>query len=144
MPTVYTDALYSATKLGVVSNNFFGLSSLSNEVVLFSAGALSGQNVVGIAYNEADWSAGTALGARTNVTINPRVNGVISGDAPTTLTVGVSAAAGLTFAVLLSNRQAVNLTYTGGTTTYSADTSAVTFDVSDKNSRRLQTLGYIA
>lgn len=148
MPTVYTDALYSTTNLGipgtVTGNGFFTLSAASNEVVLFSAGALAGQDVVGIAYNDADWAAGDALGARLDLTISPLIDGSASGDAPTTLSVGVSASGDLNFAVLLKNRQAVEVTYVGGTDTYTIDLSAATYDVSDKNTRRLQTLGFIA
>ena len=60
MPTVYSDALYSSTNLGVVndSTNFFTLSSASNTLVLQVPGQIAGINVVGFAYNEADW--GTA------------------------------------------------------------------------------------
>lgn len=143
MPTIYTDAIYSPTNLGVSASTFFGLSALSNTVVLASAGALGGSPVVGIAYDQASWGAGTSLGARSTVTLVPRLNGAASGDAPTTLTIGVSAGAGLPLAVLLKNRRAVNVTLLGGTSTYSIDVSASTTDVSDKNSRRLATLGYI-
>lgn len=141
MPTVYTDALYSATNLGVVTNDFFGLSAASNTVTLKTAGTLAGQNVVGIAYNAADWGAANAAAARRVITINPFDSGAASGTA-TTLTTGVSSAGGLTFALLLANRQAVNLTYAGAVVTYAADLSAATFDVSDKNTRRLQVLGF--
>lgn len=143
MPTVYTDALYDVDKLGVVTNSFFGASATSNTVTLFSAGTLAGAgiNVIGIAYNEADWAAGTALGARTRVRLNSYDSSVASGSS-TMLTVGVSAAAGLTFAVLTSDNRAINLTYTGGTLTYAVDLSAATYDVSDKNDRRLHVLGY--
>lgn len=141
MPTVYTDALYSSTNLGVVTNSFFGLSATNNTITLNTAGTLAGQNVVGIAYNDADWAAANASAARRTLTIAPYNSGVSSGTS-TTLTTGVSSAGGLSFALLLANRQAVNLTYSGATLTYAADLSAATFDVSDKNARRLQVLGY--
>jgi hypothetical protein len=143
MPTSYTDALYSVTNLGVVTNSFFGLSAASNEVALISAGTLNGVNVVGIAYNAADWEAATALGARLTVTLNPRINGVAPVEAPTTLTVGVSAADDLTFAVLLADRRAVEVTYIGGIATYNFDLSSTNTFISDKNQRRLFTLGLI-
>ncbi len=143
MPTVYTDALYSTTNLGVVANSFFGLSATNNTITLKTAGTLAGQNVVGIAYNDADWAAANAAAARRTITINPFESGSSSGTA-TTLTTGVSSSGGLTFALLLANRQAVNLTYAGAVITYAADLSAATFDVSDKNTRRLQVLGITA
>ena len=142
MPTVYSDALYSVTNLGVIANSYFGASATNNTVTLLSAGTLAGSNVIGIAYNEADWAAGTSLGARTNISLAPYSSGTRSGDAPTTITVGVSAAGGLTFAILTQDNRAINLTYTGGTLTYAADLSAATRDVSDKNDRRLHVLGY--
>jgi hypothetical protein len=141
MPTVYTDALYSSTNLGVVANSFFGLSATNNTITLNTAGTLAGQNVVGIAYNDADWATASAAAARRTLTIAPYNSGASSGTS-TTLTTGVSSAGGLSFALLLANRQAVNLTYSGATLTYAADLSAATFDVSDKNARRLQVLGY--
>ena len=143
MPTVYTDALYSATNLGVVTNSFFGLSATNNTITLNTAGTLAGQNVVGIAYNQADWGAASAAATRRTITINPFNSSAASGTA-TTLTTGVSSAGGLTFALLLANRQAVNLSYAGAVVTYAADLSAATFDVSDKNTRRLQVLGITA
>jgi hypothetical protein len=143
MPTVYTDALYSSTNLGVVTNDFFGLSATNNTITLKTAGTLAGQNVVGIAYNNADWAAASAAAARRVLTINPFNSGSASGTA-TTLTTGVSSSGGLSFALLLANRQAVVLSYVGSTITYAADLSAATFDVSDKNTRRLQVLGITA
>jgi len=143
MPTVYTDALYSSTNLGVVTNDFFGLSATNNTITLKTAGTLAGQNVVGIAYNDADWAAANAAAARRVLTINPFESGAASGTA-TTLTTGVSSSGGLSFALLLANRQAVVLSYVGSTITYAADLSAATFDVSDKNTRRLQVLGITA
>lgn len=143
MPTVYSDALYSSTNLGVVTNDFFGLSATNNTITLNTAGTLAGQNVVGIAYNDADWAAADAAAARRVLTINPFESGAASGTA-TTLTTGVSSSGGLSFALLLANRQAVVLSYVGSTITYAADLSAATFDVSDKNTRRLQVLGITA
>jgi len=143
MPTVYSDALYSSTNLGVVTNDFFGLSATNNTITLKTAGTLAGQNVVGIAYNDADWAAANAAAARRVLTINPFESGAASGTA-TTLTTGVSSSGGLSFALLLANRQAVVLSYVGSTITYAADLSAATFDVSDKNTRRLQVLGITA
>ena len=143
MPTVYSDALYSSTNLGVVTNDFFGLSATNNTITLKTAGTLAGQNVVGIAYNDADWAAANAAAARRVLTINPFESGAASGTA-TTLTTGVSSSGGLSFALLLANRQAVVLSYVGSTITYAADLSAATFDVSDKNTRRLQVLGFTA
>jgi hypothetical protein len=143
MPTVYTDALYSSTNLGVVTNDFFGLSATNNTITLKTAGTLAGQNVVGIAYNNADWAAASAAAARRVLTINPFNSSSASGTA-TTLTTGVSSSGGLSFALLLANRQAVVLSYVGSTITYAADLSAATFDVSDKNTRRLQVLGITA
>lgn len=143
MPTVYSDALYSSTNLGVVTNDFFGLSATNNTITLKTAGTLAGQNVVGIAYNDADWAAADAAAARRVLTINPFESGAASGTA-TTLTTGVSSSGGLSFALLLANRQAVVLSYVGSTITYAADLSAATFDVSDKNTRRLQVLGITA
>jgi hypothetical protein len=145
MPTVYSDALYSSTNLGVVndSTNFFTLSSASNTLVLQVPGQIAGINVVGFAYNEADWGAAALAATRRNLTINTYSGGVSSG-INSLLTTSVSSTGGLAFSLLLANRQAINLTYAGAVVTYAADLSAVTFDVSDKNSRRLTVLGYIA
>ena len=57
------------------------------------------------------------------------------------LTTSVSSVGGLSFALLLANHYAINLTYSGSTLTYAADLSAATLDVSDKNDRRLHLLG---
>ena len=148
MPTVYTDALYSSTNLGVVSDstNFFTLSSTNNTLVLQVPGKIAGINVVGFAYNEADWGAADAAAARRNLTINTYSDGLSATDGTmvnSLLTTSVSSTGGLTFALLLANRQAINLTYAGATVTYAADLSAATFDVSDKNNRRLTLLGFI-
>lgn len=145
MPTVYSDALYSSTNLGVVSDstNYFTLSSTNNTLVLQVPGQIAGINVVGVAYNEADWGAAAAAAARRNLTINTYSSGASSG-INSLLTTSVSSTGGLTFALLLANRQAINLTYAGAVVTYAADLSAATFDVSDKNTRRLTLLGYIA
>ena len=148
MATFFTDALYSATNLGVSNTSYFALSSTSNEVVLFSAGALNGAPVVGVAYEQANWQLGntvptvSALGASARITLKPYINGVPSGDAPTTLVVNVSGAAGavLPFAVLLKDKSAVVINYVGTTTTYSLDLSADTYSVSDKNTRRAYNL----
>jgi hypothetical protein len=148
MATFFTDALYSATNLGVSNTSYFALSSTSNEVVLFSAGALNGSPVVGVAYEQANWQLGntvptvSALAVSKRLTLKPYINGVPSGDAPTTLVVNVSGAAGaaLPFAVLLKDKSAVVINYVGTTTTYSLDLSADTYDVSDKNTRRAYNL----
>lgn len=148
MATFFTDALYSATNLGVSNTSYFGLSSTSSEVALFSAGALNGSLVVGVAFEQANWQLGntvptvSALGASTRLTLKPYINGVPSGDAPTTLVVNVSGAAGATlpFAVLLKDKSAVVINYVGTTTTYSLDLSANTYGVSDKNTRRAYNL----
>ena len=148
MATFFTDALYSATNLGVSDTSYFGLSSTSNEVVLFSAGALNGTVVTGIAYEQANWQLGntvptvSALAVSKRLTLKPYINGVPSGDAPTTVVVNVSgaAAAVLPFAVLFKDKSAVIINYVGTTTTYSLDLSADTYDVSDKNTRRLWNL----
>ena len=150
MATFFTDALYSATNLGVSDTSYFGLSSTSNEVVLFSAGALNGSLVTGVAFEQANWQLGntvptvSALAVSKRLTLKPYINGVPSGDAPTTLVVNVSGAAGaaLPFAVLLKDKSAVVINYVGTTTTYSLDLSADTYDVSDKNSRRKHNLGF--
>lgn len=144
MPTVYSDALYSSTNLGVVpdSTNYFTLSSTGNRLVLQVPGQIAGINVVGVAYNQADWGEADAAAARRTLTINTYSSGASSG-INSLLTTSVSSVGGLTFALLLANRQAINLTYSGATLTYAADLSAATFDVSDKNSRRLTLLGYI-
>jgi hypothetical protein len=144
MPTVYTDALYSSTNLGVVSDstNFFTLSSTNNRLVLQVPGQIAGVNVVGVAYNEADWGGAALAAARRSLTINTYSSGASSG-INSLLTTSVSSTGGLTFALLLANRQAINLTYAGAVLTYAADLSAATFDVSDKNTRRLTLLGYI-
>ena len=150
MATFFTDALYNATNLGVSNTSYFALSSTSNEVVLFSAGALNGSLVTGVAYEQANWQLGntvptvSALAASKRLTLKPYINGVPSGDAPTTLVVNVSGAAGaaLPFAALLKDNSAVVINYVGTTTTYSFDTSAAVFDVSDKNDRRLHNLGF--
>lgn len=148
MPTVYSDALYSSTNLGVVSDstNYFTLSSTNNTLVLQVPGKIAGINVVGFAYNEADWSAAPAAAARRNLTINTYNNGASATDGTmvnSLLTTSVSSTGGLTFALLLANRQAINLTYAGAVVTYAADLSAATYDVSDKNTRRLTLLGFI-
>jgi hypothetical protein len=152
MATIYTDALYSATNLGTVASTYFSLSSLNNEVVLVSAGG--GTNfspVVGVAYNSVDLTAGTtttnsgaisALAVRKTLTISPLSAGVASGEAPTTLTVGVSAVSGISLALLYANGQASILTYQGTTTTYTVQASARSSDVSDPNDRRMHNMGY--
>lgn len=150
MATFFTDALYDATVLGVSNTSYFALSSTSNEVVLFSAGALNGSPVVGVAYEQVNWQLGntvptvSALAVSKRITLKPYINGVPSGDAPTTLVVNVSGAGGaaLPFAALLKDNSAVVINYVGTTTTYSFDTSAAVFDVSDKNDRRLHNLGF--
>ena len=145
MATVYSDALYSSTNLGVPSSSYFSLSSSGNELVLAVPGTFNGVNVVGVAYNLADWSAAGAT-ARKTLTIEPYSSGTDVGD-NTTLTTGVSSSGGLTFALILADRRYINLTYTGATSattlTYAADLSAATTDVSDPNSRRLFMLGFI-
>jgi len=153
MASFYTDALYSATNLGVSDTSYFSLSSTSNEVVLFSAGALNGSPVIGIAYEQQTWQLGntvptvSALGARKNITLKPRLSGVPSGDAPTTLTVGVSGAADtsttLDLAVLCADGSAYVIGYlnAAGAQTYSLDLSAST-TTSHKNSRRKHNLGF--
>lgn len=145
MATVYTDALYSSINLGVVSDstNFFTLSSANNTLVLQVPGEIAGIKVVGIAYNDADWAAASLAAARRTLTINTYSSGASSG-INGLLTTSVSSVGGLAFAVLLADRQAIELTYSGATLTYAADLSAATYDVSDKNTRRLTTLGYIA
>lgn len=142
MATVYTNALYSPTNLGVPSSSYFTLSSSGNEIVLAVPGTFNGVNVVGVAYNLADWSTADAAGARRTLTIQPFSSGVDVGD-NTTLTTGVSSAGGLTFAIILADRSYINLTYSGATLTYAADLSAKTTDVSDPNYRRLFLLGMI-
>lgn len=144
MPTVYSDALYSSTNLGVVSDstNFFTLSSTSNTLVLQVPGEIAGIKVVGVAYNDADWSGASLAAARRTLTINTYSSGASSG-INSLLTTSVSSTGGLTFAMLLANRQAIELTYAGAVVTYAADLSAATFDVSDKNTRRLTLLGFI-
>jgi hypothetical protein len=144
MPTVYTDALYSSTNLRVVSDStiYFTLSSANNTLVLQVPGQIAGINVVGIAYNDVDWAAANAAAARRSLTINTYSSGASSG-INSLLTTSVSSTGGLTFSLLLANRQAINLTYAGAVLTYAADLSAATFDVSDKNTRRLTLLGYI-
>ena len=109
--------------------------------MLFSAGVLNSQNVVGIGYNETSWAAATPLAVPVQVVVSSFKNGVATGEAPTTLVISVSAAS-LPFALLYANRQAVNITYVGGTLTYAADLSAATPDVSDPNRRRVWLLGY--
>jgi len=144
MPTVYSDALYSSTNLGVVSDstNFFTLSSADNKFVLQVPGQIDGINVVGVAYNEADWGVAPAADARRSLIINTYSSGASSG-INSLLTTSVSSTGGLAFSLLLADRRAINLTYAGATVTYSADLSAATFDVSDKNSRRLTVLGFL-
>jgi hypothetical protein len=150
MATYFTDALYDATVLGVSNTSYFALSSTSNEVVLFSAGELNDSPVVGVAYEQTNWQLGntvptvSALAVSTRLTLKPYINGVPSGDAPTTLVVNVSGAGGssLPFAALLKDNSAVVINYVGTTTTYSFDTSAATFNVSDKNHRRKHNLGF--
>lgn len=149
--TVYTDQIFDPTNLHVTANAYFTLSSTSNEVVITSAGALSGSPVIGIAYNAVDWTAGTttsasgaisALAVSKTILLKPYTSAVASGDAPTTLTISVSASTGLALGVIMADQRVVNLTILGGTTTYGIDASARTFDVSTKNDRRMHSLGY--
>jgi len=148
--TVYTEAVYAVAAQG--QTGWFTLSSANNEVILLSAGTLGGANVVGIAYNQADVTVNTtttnsgqisALRAPVTVTLQPYVNGVHFGsDAPTTLQTSVSGSAGINYALLLATRSKVNFEITGTTTT-AIDLSAATYDVSDKNTRRLISLSMI-
>ena len=142
MATVYTDALYSTTNMGIVGGDtsYFTLSAANNTLVLAVAGQLNGSPVIGVAYNDADWSAASAAAARRTLTINTYSSGVSSG-INSLLTTSVSSVGGLSFALLLANHYAINLTYSGSTLTYAADLSAATLDVSDKNDRRLHLLG---
>ena len=80
---------------------------------------------------------------RDQIEITPfHTGGVsLSADPRSILTVGVSATS-LPFAVLLANRQAVELSYVAGTLTYVADLSGATYTVSDKNWRRKKNLGF--
>ena len=158
MASFYTDALYSATNLGVSNTSYFSLSSTGTntigcELFLLSAGALNGSPVIGIGYEQQTWQLGntvptvSALGARKNITLKPRLSGVPSGDAPTTLTVGVSGAADtsttLDLAVLCADGSAYVISYlnAAGAQTYSLDLSAST-TTSHKNSRRKHNLGF--
>jgi len=148
--TVYTDAVYAVAQQG--QTGWFTLSSANNEVILLSAGTLGGTNVVGIAYNQVDVIANTtttnsgqisALRAPVTVTLQPYVNGVHFGsDAPTTFQTSISGSAGINYALLLATRSKVNFEITG-TTTAAIDLSAATYDVSDKDSRRLVSLSMI-
>lgn len=146
MATVYTDALYSSTNLGVPSSSYFSLSSSGNELVLAIPGTFDGVDVVGVAYNLADWAESDTAAERVTLTIDSFSSGESAGDS-TTLTAGVSSVPGLTFALILADRRYITLTYSGATSaaefTYAADLSAATTDVSDPNTRRMFMLGFI-
>ena len=151
MSTIYSDGLYSATNLGAPQNAYFTLSALKTEVVLVSAGTLSGSPVVAVGFNYADWqnygvsAVGlSASGAPTakNVLLKPYISGVAAADINTTISVGVSATVPLPFTVIAANGLGINLSYTAGTYTYAADLSAATYDISTPNSRRRVLLGF--